>query len=128
MTARREPGQLRRARAAMLLASCLVLSACAGLPGLFGPAGQVATLRDKGMTVETARDLVTPGKSSAFEVQAALGAANVVRFDSGFEVWIYRARSREAVGALAELVILVDRTGVVRKARVRWPPEKPCCV
>ena len=127
MTARPGPDRLRRARAAMLLAGCLLLSACAGLPSLFGAADQVATLRDTSMAVETARDLIAPGRSSAAEVQAVLGPANVVRFDSGFEVWVYRARSREAQGALAELILLVDRAGVVRKARVRMPPDRPCC-
>jgi hypothetical protein len=127
MTALAGHRHLRRTSAAMLLACCLLLSACAGLPGLFGAADQVATLRDSSMAVETARDLIVPGRSNANEVQAALGPANVVRFDSGFEVWVYRAGSREAAGALAELVLLVDRAGVVRKARIRMPPDKPCC-
>ena len=72
---------------------------------------------------------ITPGRSTRSEVQAALGAATAIRFDSGFEVWVYRfydparaerakARGKDEVGASGEFVVLFDPSGVTSKTRV----------
>jgi hypothetical protein len=92
----------------------------------------------------SARAAVTIGKSTKAEVLAALGKAAVIRFDSGFEVWVYQITgepvtiqtaakaSAEAPGGRdslevatrgkAEFVILFAPSGVVSKTRVRPSP------
>jgi hypothetical protein len=62
---------------------------------------------------------VTPGMGKA-EVATALGKANVIRFDSGWEVWVYRwpGADRTTRGA-TELVVLFDAQGAARKVRLR---------
>ena len=52
-------------------------------------------------------------------MMAALGAATVITFDSGYEVWVYRAKSRQPAEAKAEFLILFSPDGVVRKTRLR---------
>ena len=49
----------------------------------------------------------------------ALGAATVINFDSGYEVWVYRAKSRGPAENKAEFVILFAPDGVVKKTRLR---------
>ena len=104
---------------AAALAAGLLLSACA----FTGP----GTVEDTspgiehtgGPTLQAAQDAVHPG-STKEEVAAALGAANGYRFDSGFEVWVYRwlGTDRSARGA-TEFVILFGPDGRVRKTRIR---------
>jgi hypothetical protein len=67
------------------------------------------------------------------DVIAALGQATVVRFDSGYEVWVYRflepaARKQTGSGgeapaaredSLSELVMLLTPSGTVARVRVR---------
>ena len=69
--------------------------------------------------MQSASDSVTLGKTSKADVIAMLGAATVINFDSGYEVWVYRAKSRGSAEAKAELVILFAPDGVVRKTRLR---------
>ena len=69
--------------------------------------------------MQSASDGITVGKSSKAEVMAALGTATVINFDSGYEVWVYRAKSRESAEAKAEFVILFSPDGVVSKTRLR---------
>ena len=71
------------------------------------------------MSMQDASNSVAVGTASKADVMATLGAATVVNFDSGFEVWIYRARSREPAETKAEFVILFAPDGVVKKTRVR---------
>ena len=75
-----------------------------------------------------------PGATTRTEILAAFGSASVVKFDSGYEVWIYRDRAGAprllryvpVVGLGAglipdrkrELVILFGPDGVVRKSRL----------
>jgi hypothetical protein len=72
---------------------------------------------------------VTPGRSTRSEVRAALGEATVIRFDSGFEVWVYRfdepargerarARGNDEAGPSGEFVVLFDPSGIASKTRV----------
>ena len=61
-------------------------------------------------------------KRTKSEVLAAFGQATTIKFDSGFEVWVYRdKRSQDAPRAAAERVILFGPSGVVQKIRVRPP-------
>ena len=69
--------------------------------------------------MQSASGSVIVGKSSKADVMAALGAATVITFDSGYEVWVYRAKSREPAEAKAEFVILFSPDGVVSKSRLR---------
>jgi len=82
--------------------------------------------------IPSARDAqaaVMIGKSSKADVEAALGKALVVSFDSGYEVWIYRERSAAAGLGLfgqptqerPELVLLFEPAGTLKKTRVRGP-------
>jgi hypothetical protein len=68
------------------------------------------------------------GQTSTAQALAALGAPSLmVKFDSGYQVWLYEyaAPAAQAAGrdgpAVAECVVLFDRDGVVRKIR-RLPP------
>ena len=73
------------------------------------------------------------GQTSKAQVQAALGpAAKALAFDSGYEVWLYPVAPAlpPPAGAKpgerdAELVILFDRNGVLKKTRRREPAPPP---
>ena len=55
------------------------------------------------------------------DVAAVLGNAAVIKFDSGFEVWVYQVRSSEISVKTSELVVLFAPSGVVKKIRIRPP-------
>lgn len=107
------------ARSAGALAAAAALSAC----GAFGPSSiddsAAGVMRAGAPAPAAAAAAVTPGSSKA-QVAAALGRANVIRFDSGWEVWVYRwpGADRSTRGA-TELVILFEPQGTVRKTRLR---------
>lgn len=86
------------------LLPALLLSACASAPP------------PPGTQVEEARLLAAavPGQATRDALRAAFGPTVVQRFDSGVEVWLYRA-------GLTELVVQFDRHGSVRKVRRRPP-------
>ena len=73
------------------------------------------------MSMQNAQDLIATGIATKADVMAALGSATVVKFDSGFEVWVYRAKSAETAAAKAEFVILFAPSGIVKKTRIRPP-------
>ena len=106
---------------ARLLAATLALSlgGCAMYGSGALTESSVGVMR-AGTAPAQAESLVRPGSSTKAEVAAALGRANVIPFESGYEVWVYRwlAGDRSARSA-TELVILFDRSGIARKARVR---------
>lgn len=91
-----------------ILPAALLLAACASAPPL------------PGSQVEEARLLAAavPGEATRDSVRAAFGPTVVQRFDSGVEVWLYRA---PAPGGSTELVLQFDRHGVLRKVRRRPP-------
>lgn len=93
-------------RAVFLLAFAL-LSACA------------TRAPEPGTSVAEARfdQLVVPGRTTRAELLAAFGPTKTVRFDSGMEAWLYTAPA--AAGRNTELVLLLDRDGIVRKLRKR---------
>lgn len=54
------------------------------------------------------------------QVAAALGPSNILQFESGWQVWIYRWPGADnSTRAATELVILFEPNGTVRKMRVR---------
>ena len=57
-------------------------------------------------------------------VAAALGKAEVVSFDSGYEVWVYRGKApdRDPSRAMPERVILFSPAGDAVRDRLRLPP------
>ena len=99
-------------------AGCLWLAACAG-PGLFNAGSGAPPFSNPALSMQSASDSIIIGKSSKADVMTALGAATVINFDSGYEVWVYRAKSREPAEAKAEFVILFGTDGVVKKTRLR---------
>jgi hypothetical protein len=64
------------------------------------------------------RDLaaLAAGKTTKDEFLAALGGAEVIEFDSGYEVWVYRA---QPPAPHSELVLLFDRSGRLARTRLR---------
>ena len=72
------------------------------------------------------RQSVTLGKSTKADVQATLGKARTVRFETGFEVWAYRLIDQAKARKLrddepvpeSELVVLFDPQGVATKVRL----------
>jgi hypothetical protein len=110
---------------AAALAVCIALAGCAMQgPGTVedaSPGVQPAS----GPSPQAAQAAVHAGDTKA-QVIAALGAANGFRFDSGWEVWVYRwlGADRSARGA-TEFVVLFGPDGRVRKSRIRpgLPPR-----
>lgn len=105
------------------LAVCLVLAGCAG-PGPLaaGSKGNLAvrTGGERLITPQEALRQIVAGASAKSEVMTALGEGIVVRFDSGYEVWIYRWQgSDQTVRGSAELVVLFDPSGLATKVRLR---------
>ncbi len=120
---------LRRVATAAGAGCFALLAACATT----GPDGN-APLQTKASEVPaSAGERITIGRSTKADVAAALGETATVRFDSGYEVWVYRMRTggageRIATGDQArsagtgEYVILFDPSGVVSKTRMRTAP------
>ena len=82
------------------------------------------------LTSNRANNTVVVGKSTKADVLAALGQTQAIRFDSGYEVWVYLLASAEAAPRIAtsdkawppapaEFVVLFAPSGVVAKTRVR---------
>jgi phage host-nuclease inhibitor protein Gam len=81
---------------------------------------------EPGTSVAEARfdQVAVPGRTTRAELLAAFGPTKTVRFDSGMEAWLYTAPA--AAGRNTELVLLLDRDGIVRKLRKRPPyPTDP---
>jgi hypothetical protein len=96
---------VRRLAALLLVA----LAGCAGTPP--PPGAQVAE--------ERLAPSVIPGQTTSAGLLAAFGPTRTVRFDSGYEVWLYQMPV--GGGRFSEFVILVDPAGVVSKTRRRAP-------
>jgi len=92
------------------------LSACALAVSLVaGCATQPAA--PPGAQVDAARlaQSVVAGRSTRAELLAAFGPTRSIRFDSGYEAWVYQ--SPAGGGAFTEFVVLIDPQGVVSKTR-----------
>ena len=114
----------------------LGLAACVTLPSS-APTAVVTSHRAKAIPAERAEDSVVAGKSTRADVLAALGETLAIRFDSGYEVWVYRlsgdtparnavarSGSRETERAMdAEFVILFAPSGLVAKTRISAAPQ-----
>lgn len=62
---------------------------------------------------------VVAGRTTKAELLAAFGPTKSVRFDSGYEAWVYQ--SPAGGGRFSEFVALIDPAGVVSKTRTRAP-------
>ena len=98
--------------------SSLWLAGCAG-SDLLNMGAQTPAFKNPAVSMQNAGDAIVVGKTRKAEVLAALGAAEVINFDSGFEVWVYRSRSRAPAHTKQEFVILFTPDGVVKKTRLR---------
>jgi hypothetical protein len=97
-----------------------------GLAGSLLTAGCASRAPQPGTVVAADRfsQLVVPGRTTRAELQAAFGPTKSVVFDSGYETWVYAADA--GGGRSEELVLLLDRDGIVRKMRRRPPyPTDP---
>ena len=102
------------------IAAGAMLSGCALLgPSSIEEGGPGVMKVQGGPAPQAALSMAAAGASKA-QVAAALGRANVVRFDSGWEVWVYRwpGADRSTRGA-TEVVVLFDAQGIVKKSRLR---------
>ena len=108
---------------ALGLAGCLGLGGCSVLPVAMPMVRKMANeAKTRTPAVpDVALEAVKPGITTRDELKLALGDTHVVRFDSGFEVWVYRMAMDDA-RQQAEFVVLVAPSGVVAKTRVRMPP------
>jgi hypothetical protein len=71
------------------------------------------------MSMQKAYDTMVVGKTTQVEAMVTLGPTTEIRFDSGYAVWVYRARAVEPDADRAELVILFAPSGIVKKVRLR---------
>ncbi len=102
---------------AALLPFLLLLNACAAPGGWFAPEPE-PPFADPQLMVPAAAQMLGQGQARS-DVQARLGPAEVVRFDSGYEVWVYRTRGARDARATPELVLLFDPSGHLAKLRAR---------
>lgn len=128
-------------RAGVVYAICVCVAGCAGL-GLSSLTTTTAAPDRARISASDAENAIALGKSTKADVTAALGKTQVIRFDSGFEVWIYqfkddtpaktssanrseRTGSENAVPGENEFVVLFAPSGVVAKTRIRsMPPPR----
>jgi hypothetical protein len=116
-----------------------VVGACAGPQPASHGAPDAASPRVASAAAMARTGQALHGASRA-DAMAALGPATVLRFDSGYEVWVYRfvepaprdsartpGKASDPRGSLAseapasELVLLLAPSGEVAKSRVRSP-------
>jgi len=94
---------------------------CAAL--LAGCATQNAAPPGAQVSAERLQQTVVAGQTTRAQLLAAFGPTKNVRFDSGFETWVYQ--SPAGAGQFAEFVVLIDPAGVVAKTRTRAPAPAP---
>ena len=112
--------------AGLACACCAGVVGCSGLRDLGQPQGSGFVIVDEGRSETGAMESVVVGVSTKADVVAALGNAITIRFDSGFEVWVYRFKgSGRARSAWTEFVVLFAPSGVVSKTRIRPPQGNP---
>ena len=123
-------------------AAAFIFGLCAGACATQSqttPSAVVTSPTAKTLTQARGMDAVVIGRSTKADVIAALGESLAIRFDNGYEVWVYHladdtpARERRRAtsgrahdtrpGASAEFVILFQPSGVVAKTRMRPAPE-----
>ena len=94
---------------------------CAAL--LTGCATQNAAPPGAQVSAERLQQTVVAGQTTKAQLLAAFGPTKNVRFDSGFEAWVYQSPAGD--GHYAEFVVLIDPAGVVAKTRTRAPAPAP---
>ena len=100
-------------------AVALQLAGCAAPGGAPLEDTSPGVVRGRFASPANAQALLHAGNTKA-DVAAALGAANVIAFDSGWEVWVYRWPGADRTPRSAsELVLLFDASGALRKSRIR---------
>lgn len=92
-----------------LLVCAALLAGCATQPA--PPGANVAA--------ERLSATVVAGSTTKAQLLAAFGPTKSVRFDSGYEAWVYQ--SPAGGGQFSEFVVLIDPSGVVSKMRTRAP-------
>ncbi|MBD8658042.1 hypothetical protein IFT68_20730 [Oxalobacteraceae sp. CFBP 13730] len=95
---------------ALLVLCTALLAGCATL-NTAPPGAQVPA--------ERLQQTVVAGQTTRAQLLAAFGPTKNVRFDSGFETWVYQSPAGN--GQFAEFVVLIDPAGVVAKTRIRAP-------
>ncbi|MBD8725561.1 hypothetical protein IFT43_19555 [Oxalobacteraceae sp. CFBP 13708] len=90
---------------------------CAAL--LAGCATQNAAPPGAQVAAERLQQTVVAGQTTKAQLLAAFGLTKNLRFDSGFEAWVYQ--SPAGGGQFAEFVVLIDPAGIVAKTRTRAP-------
>jgi hypothetical protein len=101
-------------RPILILGAALAFSGCATTPDEPG----------KVVAEDRFTQLVVPGRTTRAELLAAFGPTKAIVFDSGYETWLYEANA--GGGRHTELVLLLDRAGIVQKMRRRPPyPTDP---
>ena len=100
--------------AARLLLCAALLSGCA-TQNAAPPGAQVPA--------ERLQQTVMAGQTTKAQLLAAFGPTKNVRFDSGFEAWVYQSPAGD--GRFAEFVVLIDPAGIVAKKRTRAPAPAP---
>jgi hypothetical protein len=105
-------------RAASVLVAAALAGGCAG-PGPLSSAGTAPRFRDPRLSVQEAAQWLAPGRTTRQEVLDRLGPGEELRFDTGYEVRVWRAKGARDERATPELVVLFDGAGVVRKVRAR---------
>lgn len=90
---------------------------CAAL--LAGCATQNAAPPGTQVAADRLQQTVVAGQTTKAQLLAAFGPTKNVRFDSGFETWVYQSPAGD--GRFAEFVVLIDPAGVVAKTRTRAP-------
>lgn len=106
---------------ARLLLACAVALAAAGCAAPRGPLvvdKPSSSALPSGVAPQNAQQAIAIGRSTKADVAAALGQATVVKFDSGYEVWVYQTANANPRDP-TELVILFSPSGVVQKTRLR---------
>ncbi len=93
----------------------LAFAFCACAAGCAAPGASFTTI-----PADSTRDVVGIGRSTKADVVAALGKTTVVRFDSGFEVWVYQYKG--GTPGVNEFVVLFAPSGIVAKTRIRPAP------
>ena len=94
-----------------LLVLCIALLAGCATQNAAPPGAQVSA--------ERLQQTVVAGQTTKAQLLAAFGPTKNVRFNSGFETWVYQ--SPAGAGQFAEFVVLIDPAGVVAKTRTRAP-------
>ncbi|MDB5889755.1 MAG: hypothetical protein JWP47_586 [Polaromonas sp.] len=105
-----------------LATACFCLGGCALPPAApYGAKESAQPFQTAGMTMQEAQRSLRPGTTGKADVAALLGKATVIAFDSGYEVWVYRAGATGASAGGSEFVVLFTPGGLVKKSRIRSP-------